>query len=190
VSTALVEKEVVDFIFDRIDIDLSPLTEYDAQKSELTTIDIVSGPLLMRNFLQAHEEAMQISIKVKFKLDQAIDKMKHEEARAILERAPAYFEENDVTKGRVKDSKSLRDTYVQMDKEYAEAREQVNALKALSKFIENKADSFRIAHDDAKKIWAQLNEGPYARTPYETIPSGENSRGEDNVIDVEHYEGR
>jgi hypothetical protein len=137
-------------------VDLTPLRQFETWKEDLTSIDLASGALYMRRFIRAYEWCTKLAIDLHKRLEDAIVESEHQEAKAKLERAPAYFEANKDKLGGMKDSSTLRETYLAMDDEYRKSREKVNALRALAKFLDVKAESFRMAHDDAKKIYDKL----------------------------------
>lgn len=137
-------------------IEATPLAKFDAWKEEMESIDLTSGPQIMRKLLQAYEWTTKAAITVHKRLGDAIEDMKHEEAKAKLERFSDYYEANKTKLGALKDSAALRDTYLALDEEYRKSVARVNMLKALSKFMDNKADSYRMAHDDAKKIYDKV----------------------------------
>ena len=153
-------------------VDLASLQIYDARKMDIQSIDLVNGPLYMRDFLAAFEAAAKMAIRARKKYEDAKTEAKHQEAKAKLERFTAYYEANKATLGALKDSSSLRDAYVDLDQDYMDAKERVNALQALTAYLDNKTESYRMAHDDAKKIYGQLQSGPFARSGYTGLSSG------------------
>lgn len=169
-QTALTNADIVQKVLAEINLDVSELVKYDKMKRDLAHIDIITGAALMRDFLNAYEIAADLAIKAKYMLEGAVENMKHEEAKAVLERAPKYFEENETLSKSIKDSKSLRETYLQLDEQYRNSKEKVAALKALVRLLDNKVDSYRMAHDDAKKIYSQLAGGPFGKTGYQGMP--------------------
>lgn len=164
----------------KINLDVGKLKEYEEKKRDLVGIDFLSGPLLMRDFMYAYEESSKLATRARKQLELATDHMKHEEAKAILERAPVYFEQNDTLGGSIKDSNKLRETYLHMDREYLTAKEVVAAYKAIVRWLDNKTESFKMAHDDAKKIYAQLASGP--STTFEGFRKGEGIGITDDVL--------
>ncbi len=155
-----------------IKVDFSSLQDSEALKADLVSIDLVSGPMYMQTFLEAFEKVARIGIEAHRLLDGAKNEVNHQEALAKLERAPLYFEVNGTCKGGVKDSGALRETYLSLDGQYLAAKERVDMLTALVKFLDNKLDAYKMAHDDSKKIYDKLSEGPFAKTGYEGMSSG------------------
>ena len=137
-------------------IEGGPIAKFDSWKSELEGLDLTSGPLLMRKFLQAFEWTTKAAIAVHKRLDDAIENKNHEEAKAKLERFSDYYTANKAKLGALKDSSSLRESYLSLDEPYRKACAKVNMLRALAKFLDNKAESYRMAHDDSKKIYDKL----------------------------------
>ena len=161
-------------ILEVIETDIGALQRYEDMKADIVTVSVISGPLLMKDFIDAFTMATKIAAKVRGWLENAETQMKHEEAKAVLERAPGYFAKNKENFEKLRDSKSLRDSYLYLDEIYLAARQRVAALRAMVRILDNKADSFRMAHDDAKKVYATLAEGPGVNQGYRGMASGGN----------------
>ena len=140
-------------------VDITPLREFEVWKEQLTSVDLTSGALYMRRFIRAYDWCMKVSIDLHRHLERANDEAKHEEAKAKLERFPAYFKANKEQFGSLKDSAAIRDVYLELDESYRLAREKSNAIRAMVRLMDSKADSFRMAHDDAKKIYQAAIDG-------------------------------
>jgi hypothetical protein len=162
----------LDTMMQQVNVNLSVVVKYEALKADLTSLDIVSGPMYMRDFNVAYEEVSKLAIQVQHLLEGAIEEMDHQEALAKFERAPEYFKTKEILSGTIKDSGQLRDAYVSMDHQYRAAKERVAMLRALVKYLDVKAESFKMAHDDAKKIYGALTAGPFGKSGYEGMSSG------------------
>lgn len=134
-------------------VDVTPLREFEGWKEQLTSVDLTTGALYMRRFIRAYDWCMKISVDLHRHLERASDAAKHEEAKAKLERFPAYYKANKEQFGSLKDSAAIRDVYLELDEPYRLAREKANAIRAMVRLMDSKADSFRMAHDDCKKIY-------------------------------------
>ena len=156
-----------------IQTELERLKQYDLLKLDLLRIDIASGPFYMREFNSAYMLASAMVSSLREKHGQAKLDMQHEEAKAKLERAPKYFEENKTLSASLKDSGALRDTYVNLDEDYLLAAERVNVLEAMLAYFTKLAESYKMAHDDAKKIYAGIIDAPGGKKAYEGMPSDE-----------------
>ena len=166
-----ITKKLPDYLAD-IQVDLTKVLKYDAQLLDLTSVDVVSGPMFMRDFNIAYDKMAQIVSNITKMYEDAVENRKHEESKAILERAPEYFAKNDTMNGKLGDSAALRKTYVHLDEKYMKAKERENALKALLLYLDKKLDSFKMAHDDAKKIFDKFSSGPSGQTGYDGPKSG------------------
>ena len=151
--------------------EMAALMKYDEQKKELTHIDVMSGPMYMRDFNFAYERTARLIAHVQVMYEKAELDSNHEEAKALLERAPKYFEEHNILSKNLKDSAALRQTYLALDQAYIDAKERVGALKALLAWLRNMLESFKMAHDDSKKIYTQFVDGPSGKTGHGGIRS-------------------
>lgn len=151
-------------ILEKVRWELEKLQKYEILKKDLVSIDVYSGPTYMRDFTLAYQLVSRIVASLKKLLGDAADEVAHQEAIAKLERAPRYFEEKGILskkgKGGLKDSAALRDMYVQIDKDYREAKRKKNILDALSSYYTNLLNSYRMSHDDAKKVWDKFSNAP------------------------------
>jgi len=156
--------------FTPIEQNMERLLKYEVQKKDLVAVDVNSGPMYMRDFNKAFDILSILIAKTDEEYEGAVAERKNEEAKAVLERATEYFEQNDILHNGIKDSVSLRETYMKRDPKYLEARDKENFLKAFLKYLQNMQDSFKMAHDDAKKIYDKVanNSGG----TYTGIPSG------------------
>jgi hypothetical protein len=156
-----------------VEWELSKLIPYEQLKRDLVSIDSLSAPAYMRDFNLAFEFASRVVAKLKYFHGRAKERSKEEESKAILERAPMYFEKHNILKdkGGLKDSSSLRDTYAKIDVEYQQAKDEENMLEALLEYYEKLVESYKMAHDDAKKIYDKTTSNG---TPYGGMASGGN----------------
>jgi hypothetical protein len=168
-STAIVKH--YDHAIERFKDELLVVLHYAALKEKLPDIGILNGPDYIRDFSVAYERTNDLLAKIEGAYEAALLDADHEEAKAIFERAPAYFAENNVCVSNVKDSAALRKSYLALDELYIAAKEKVAALKALKKWLENTLESFKMAHDDAKKIYDKCAGGPYGKSGYDGMPS-------------------
>jgi hypothetical protein len=173
------EESVVKFkesVMAPIKKELERLKQYDLLKTDLLRIDNLSGPFYMREFNSAFMLASAMVSSLKEKCSQAKLEMDHQEAKAKLERAPKYFEENKTLNSSLKDSGALRDTYVKLDEVYLLAAERYNVLEAVLAYFTKLQESYKMAHDDAKKIYAGIIDSPANRGEYQGIPSSEEDK--------------
>ena len=152
-------------------IDYTRIVEYEGKRRDIPTLDIISAPMYLRDFNVACDHVASLVAKIEVALSAAKSNMESEEAKAKLERAPKYFEENK-TLGALKDSSALRDTYLALDEAYSRSRQQYEALKALHKFVENKLEAFKRDYYSVKSIYAAWIGTPGSKTGYEGMTSG------------------
>ena len=153
-------------------VDYSQIAKYEQQRKDLVNLDLTSAPMYLRDFTDACYHVSNVLAKLRLALSAANYEMDAQESKAKLERAPVYFEENDTLGGAIKDSSALRDTYVRMDALFRRAKQRVEALTALYKFLNDKYSSFEKDYYSAKKIYDNLGGGPGAKTGYHGMSSG------------------
>lgn len=135
-------------------VDLTKIKEIEKLRGDITTVDVYSAPLLMREFTTACDILARAAHDVKNAITAANKVMVQEESKALLERAPLYFAGRDM--GNVKDSMSLREKYIGLDQLYLAAVERRDALKALLKYIEDKMEFYKMDHYNVKATYDKL----------------------------------
>ena len=155
-----------------IQLDLTQVKKYENLQKDLISIDVVSGPMYMRDFNAAYELVARMVARIEREYEQAILRRKQEEAKAKLERAPKYFADHPEFMGNLKDSFSLRESYADVDPLHLEAKEAEIALQALLAYLKCKMDFFRSAHDDSRKIYDKMASGPFGQSGHQGMPSG------------------
>lgn len=153
-------------------IDYTRIAKYEVQRRDLVCIDLTSAPMYLRDFNDACDHISNLMAKLKLALSAAADEMGAEESKAKLERAPEYFEKNDTLGGAIKDSSALRDTYVRMDPIFRRAKQKVEALTALYKFLGDKYSAFERDYYSAKKIYENIGGSPGSKNGYNGLTSG------------------
>jgi len=153
-------------------IDYTEISKYEAQRKDITTLDIFSAPIYLRDFNEACDHVSNLLAKLELALSESIIEMDSQEAKAKMERAPIYFKENDILGGGIKDSATLRETYLKLDPFYKVARQKVNALKALYKFLEKKMKAFERDYYSVKQIHDKMSDAPSSHTGYHGMSSG------------------
>ena len=133
-------------------LDLSSLVKIEKLRADIPTVDVYSAPAYMRDFTTACDILGRMICEAQRELDRATLNAKHEEAMAKLDRAIPYLKEKGVLDS-MKDSNSLRETYVQLDPLYREAKEKEAALKALVSYLENKLSCYKMDHYTVKMTY-------------------------------------
>lgn len=105
------------------------------------------APLMMRDFLVAMDVTSNLLAKSIRNDIKASARLKQAEAEAYFDRAPDYLK----TKG-VKDSSEAKKMYVSIDEGVIQAGEEKAKSEAMTTWLKNKLQEFRIAHDDVKKM--------------------------------------
>lgn len=128
--------------------DMTEIVQYDRLAEDLVSVNAMSGPMYMRDFLKAKDIAARFHAKAVFEFEQAKDISKKVWAVAKLDRAPAVLQ----TKG-LKVTDGNCEAYADQDAEYMAARNVEAYWKALAIYLDKKVEKFTSAHDDAKKIY-------------------------------------
>lgn len=128
-------------------VDVTKLVEYTKKISEIGSINNMMAPIYLKDFINAYDLAnTMLSVAVRCDLE-ASSELKTAESIAYLDRAPDYLSQNDI---KITDESKKR--YVEVDEDVKKAREIKAKTTALVSFLKNKLQSFRMAHDDVKKM--------------------------------------
>jgi hypothetical protein len=152
----------------QLPLDMTEIWKYDRMIEDLATINHITGPMFMKDFLKAKDRVASYHAKVMFEYESAKDKSAKEKAIAHLERAPVWLEQH----GR-KVTEAACGMYSDTDINYLEAREVEAYLKSLLTFLTHKLEKFQCAHDDSKKIFDKSTEPLGSRS---SLPSGRDSQ--------------
>ena len=129
-------------------IDVTKLVQYTKRIQEIGQgFNPMLAPVFIRDFIMAYDITNTYfaeATKADVRADSAI---KQSEAIAYLERAGNYLKENEI-----KDTSAARERYIHIDVDVMAAREAKAKTTALTKFLYNKLQEFRSAHDSVRKI--------------------------------------
>ena len=117
------------------------------------------APLMMRDFILAMDVTSDLLSKTIRNDIRATAKLKQAEAEAYFDRAPDYLK----NKG-VRDSSEAKKMYIPLDPDVLSAIEEKAQTEALTTWLKNKLQEFRMAHDDVKKM---AYASDYANSPNE-----------------------
>lgn len=140
-------------------VDLTELARIEALRKDITSVDLYSAPMFMRDFTTACMAISRAIQNVKNALSLAERDAAYEESKALLERAPLYFAERKA-EGGMKDSMAQRQAYVAMDQQYREAVGRKDQLKALLRYLEDKMELYKMDHYTVKMIYSKM-ESPH-----------------------------
>ena len=129
-------------------IDVTKLVQYTRRIQEIGQgFNPQLAPVFIRDFIMAYDITntfLAEATKADVRADTAI---KNSEAIAFLDRAGPYLKENEI-----KDTASARERYIFIDEDVLAAREAKAKTTAICKFLYNKLQEFRSAHDSVRKI--------------------------------------
>lgn len=129
-------------------IDVTKLVQYTRRIQEIGQgFNPSLAPIFIRDFIMAYDITnvyLAEATKADVRADTAI---KYSEAIAYLERAGTYLKDREI-----KDSNAAREKYIPIDPDVMAAREIKAKTTALCKFLYNKLQEFRSAHDSVRKI--------------------------------------
>ena len=140
-------------------VELTDLVRIEKLREDISSLDVYTAPIYMRDFTTACDILGRMIAEAQRALDTAVLDAKHEEAKAKLDRAGEYFKENG-TLDKMKDSNALRETYVQLDPIYREAKEKESSLKALVSYLENKLSCYKMDHYTVKAMYDKFTSSP------------------------------
>lgn len=147
-------------------VDYSKIREFEALRADIHQLDAISAPRYMRDFNVACDVVSNLLTKVRVALAAQAAQRNEEEAKAVLERAPLYFKENN-TLSDLKDSTTLRNHYVNIDPQYKAASLKYEALKALVQFLEDKLDEFKRHHFTVKQMHSEMIGLPSSKSGFD-----------------------
>jgi len=128
--------------------DMTEIVQYDRLADDLVSVNSMSGPMYMRDFLKAKDVAARFHAKAIFEFEQAKTNAKKVWAVAQLDRAPTIL----AAKG-IKTTDGNCEAYADQDPEYLAAKNMEAYWKALAIYLEKKVEKFTSAHDDSRKIF-------------------------------------
>lgn len=128
-------------------IDVTALAQYLQKVGQLSSVNKMMGPTLLKEFIEGQDvagamlaKAIREDGRMKAKLDQA-------KAIAYLDRSAEYLESKNF-----KLTDESRKKYVDIDPDVMEASDNKAQTEALVMLLKNKLSILRQAHDDLKKI--------------------------------------
>jgi hypothetical protein len=129
------------------ELNLTPIIEYSKKISQFTRgANPVNAPLFIQDFLMAFDITNLLLTKViRFDID-AKSQLDMQESIAYLDRAGDYLASKNI-----KDSSEARKRYVEIDPDVLKAKELKAKTTAMVEFLNNKLQTFRLAHDSIKK---------------------------------------
>lgn len=128
-------------------IDVTKLAEYTKKIKDIGSLNKMMSGLYMRDFIIAYDvtnSMLTLAIRCDIEANTALDTAR---SIAYLDKAGDYLKE----KG-IKDSSEARKQYIAVDPEVIRATNIKAKTQALTSFLKNKMQEFRLAHDDVKKI--------------------------------------
>lgn len=139
---------------DILPVQMRELTQYDRMLVEIASITSLLGPFYMQSFLKAKDTASLYHSQSIRNYEKCRDESKKLWAVAKLDKSFKALQE----KGIAKPTEGDRECFADMDDDYLRMRDAEAYWKALSYYLHTKVDTYQAAHDDAKKIYSQLQE--------------------------------
>ncbi len=161
-------------LFERLNLDkyIPYIKKYEQLKSEITKVDIRTGPQYQREFLNLHEEFAKLYASIEMAYKNSVAETESIFSIAVFERAVQYFAKHDVLKGGIKDSVALREKYAVTDSEYLESLKIQHELLALRIFLKQKLENCRLSFQAVRGIYDKCTSGPFGRTGFFPAKSG------------------
>jgi len=129
-------------------IDLTRIIEYTKKIPDISKgFNTMLAPIYLRDFIMAIDVTNSLLARaVKTDL-QAAAAVKNQESLAYLDRAGDYLRSKEI-----KDTAEARKRYVPLDENVLKAYDLKAQTESMVSFLRNKMFTFRLAHDDVKKI--------------------------------------
>lgn len=128
-------------------VDVTKLAEFTNKIKDIGTLNKMMAPIYMRDFILAYDltnNLLSMVIKCDIEASTALDTAR---SIAYLDKAGDFLK----TRG-IKDSSEARKQYIDLDEDVIRASNIRAKTQAMTSFLKNKMQEFRLAHDDVKKI--------------------------------------
>ena len=128
-------------------IDVTKLVDYTLKIKDIGSLNNMMAPMYLRDFILGYDVTntmLSTAVRCEIEIKTALDRAK---AIAYLDRAPDYCRDNGI-----KISNGVREQYVEIDTDVAAAKDIYAKTVAMTTFLKNKMQEFRMAHDDVKKM--------------------------------------
>jgi hypothetical protein len=138
----------IEQILQDLNVDITQIVKYTKKINDIGNgFNKMLAPIYLRDFIMAYDLTSQVLLKVTKADIDADSALKMAEAIAYLDRAKAYLDQREI-----KDSAEARKRYIPLDPDVIIASETKAKTEAMVAFLKNKLATFRISHDDVKKI--------------------------------------
>ena len=128
-------------------VDITPLIGFSKKTNEIGTMTKMMAPIYLQDFIKAVDvtgEMLAVAIQCDIKADSAL---KTAESIAYLDKAADYLSNK-----CMKDTNESRKMYVNIDADVIDSKDVKAKTAALVALLKNKLQTYRLAHDDCKKI--------------------------------------
>lgn len=105
------------------------------------------APIMMRDFIIAMDLTSDLLAKSVRNELRAAAKLKQAEAEAYFDRAPDFLKDKSV-----RESSEAKKMYISIDPAVVQANDEKAKCEALTMWLKNKFQEFKMAHDDVKKM--------------------------------------
>lgn len=127
---------------------LQKIAEYSEKIKDIAKgSNTMLAPMMLRDFIIAMDVTSDMLAKAIRNEVRANARLKQAEAEAYYDKAPEYLK----SKG-VKESSEAKKFYIPMDPDVMAANEEKAKAEAMTVYLKNKLQEFRMAHDDVKKM--------------------------------------
>ena len=139
---------------------LEKIAEYSEKIKDIAQgANTMLAPIMLRDFIVAMDITSGMLAKAIRNEVKASAQLKQAEAEAYFDNAPDYLKD----KG-VKESSEAKKFYIPMDPGVVAAVDEKGKAEAMTTYLKNKLQEFRMAHDDVKKM---AYSGDYSNSPNE-----------------------
>lgn len=152
----------------KLPIDMTDILSFQELVEDISNVTKIKGPYFMQQMLKAKDLAANYLSRVTYEYEKAKDQSRRKSSLAYLEKASDYL----LKRGR-KITEEACKRYAEIDEEYLKARDNEIYYKVLTEYMKMKLDYFSNAHDDAKKIYGESEDG------YGSIAIGGRTQRED-----------
>ena len=118
-------------------LDLTKIKEGEDRLYEAQTVNVISYSNLEYVYNEGYREAKKHLSQVGYQITRAEKALREAKSRALLDEYPVFLKDRNM-----KDSAQIRDAYLETVKDYTEAQDRIDMLKAVDALLDSKVKVF------------------------------------------------
>lgn len=118
-------------------LDLTKIKEGEDRLYEAQNVNVISYSNLEYVYNEGYREAKKHLSQVGYQITRAEKALREAKSRALLDEYPVFLKDRNI-----KDSAQIRDAYLETVKDYTEAQDRIDMLKAIDALLDGKVKVF------------------------------------------------